>query len=565
MGLKYCRPIRIPSSELNPLQVFNQTEVRTKHGIFVKTYNKKGLYFITHEELKEFFGFSNIQIFHCMDVFSVHRDVRRVNSLDFWCAIALAASGSSEEKISFCFKLIDGNNDNHISYHELIVLLLCATRGIANLKGLTLVPEDVIDFHAIKMFTQYQKTLNSGGDIALPDITEYLLTNDQCRTYLVALGAKIPPIDAAAIVLKRANILRELALVRFQAEEVLNEIAERQESGELFEHREGDMELLRLDRQDFPALPIALTTTIPTLQMKIQQREEGDELKGKEMRTGLDRRHPVNQFFQFDDSWMAEIYQNTRFQQQQQQLQQRKLLQIAPTDKSRLNTRGSESTISLSASRAITPATTTDPHINTLTTMNATQQQHPSLLVQNIYGRGFENALLKEWKKIPQLVDKMIHLDAFTLMAIFEEVNVKLTYTQAKDCLASVRKSQLLQVYFDDVLHWFRLHYADIGYAQEQVQRRLTILEENNDTHNIFDSEDHSNVKEMQKHSNEERFSIAKELRIHHDYETWQYLIQQGKTQLNGWYSFVKSAWDRLQLQRCILTGKPIALLVDIY
>jgi Ca2+-binding EF-hand superfamily protein len=459
MGTKYCKPVRQTPELLEVLHGFPMVEVRTKYNVMMKLHNKKGYYFFTSHELKDLFNLTDEQMYFVVSTFTANQDVIRVGSIDFWCALALAASGNSNDKISFGFKLVDTNNDDFVSYNELIVLFICATRGVARLKGLTFVPENLIDRIVMRAFQVYQKDLNEHGEIALKDLIEYLLTNENCRAYLAGLGAKLPPVDSAAMVLKRAHILRELAQLRFQMDDIVTDLEDAKDNYDVSKERGGDVELLRigdgvLKAVPGPSGPSPQEVTAPANFSKQQDNQRDSQKFGNKeessiiskqpvnsqfqssvsspallntipeddqfeaIKESLGKDHPVNKYFGYDDSWLGEIYNKPRPYLDKTAKQREKLLG---------NTKTSES-----------------------------HEEHIS-----IYGKSFEDMLLKEWRKLPQEADMMVELDEYTLMALFQQLNVNITFYFARKCLQSLPKSQLKRYNFYDVLNWFRKNYIE--------------------------------------------------------------------------------------------------------
>ena len=456
MGTKYCKPVRSTPEQLEILQCLPMLEVRTKYNFMTKAHNKKGYYFFSNQELKHVFNLTDEQVYFIVSTYTSNQDVIRVGSIDFWCSLALAASGSSNDKISFGFKLIDTNNDDFVSYNELIVLFICATRGVARLKGLTYVPEHLIDQIVIRAFQVYQKDLNERGEISMKDLIEYLLTNENCRAYLAGLGAKLPPVDSAAMVLKRAHILRELAQLRFQMDDIVCELEDAKDNYDVSKERGGDIDLLRMGEmkppdpepsmQNSAQMSTASTAIVKDeLELKgnnqipkahvlsesenpaINDRKlpislssssflhtiaEDDEFEVIKELLGKD--HPVNKYFGYDDSWLGEIYNKPR-----PYLDKKARFKSPEANKE-----------------------DRDAHVN-------------------IYGKSFEELLLKEWRKIPQDADLMVRLDEFTLMALFQQLNVNITFYLARKCLQALPKSQLQKYNFHDVLQWIRKNYIE--------------------------------------------------------------------------------------------------------
>lgn len=452
MGVRYCRPITTVPKSLEPYQRLTLAEIKSKLTTVTKDYQLKGLYFITHEILRDVIHMSEENIYLLEDIYSINRDIRRINSLDFWCSLALSSIGNNEDKITFCFSQMDGNMDGYLSFNELFILITCATRGISRLKGLLTIPLETIDRIITTAFKLNIKSLQH-GEISLSDLISYLLTDDLCRSYLSALGAKLPPVDAAAIVLKRANILRELIEIRQKSDEILCEMDEIGSQLQGFQHeRGGDSSLLSLQQQtnmnDLAKTRYTPTPVTSQIQTLVDKHANFHDIKDSNL---LDWNHPVNKYYNTDDIWIYQVYDlrkhhsnnnsNSNHNTRRKLLETSKSLPNLPNDSS------------------------IQPNMPNITVPTQQRQLKKGksfgtiLPGTNVYTTAFETELFKEWEKIPHEADQLIPLDAFTLMAIFDRVNITLTYAQAKECLREIPKSQMSKYCFNDVLSWFRYHY----------------------------------------------------------------------------------------------------------
>jgi hypothetical protein len=436
---------------------------------------------------------SDEQIYLLEDLLSVNRDVRRVNSIDFWCALALASVGSSDDKISFCFHLMDGNNDNYLSYNELFVLMVCACRGVAKLKGLQPVPADRIDKLATAAFKSAEKTLQE-SEISCEDFQSFLLTDDLCRSYLAALGAKLPPVDAAAIVLKRANILRELAEMKNRTDEILCEMDEIEDKSSSQFERGGESALLALQNQNMdelartrylaPTIDTEKTTVVHPMNSSnpVVVKKDSSELFYHEVKGVVNLQHSANKYFNTDDLWINQVYDLRK--NKISSLQPKKMAVLAKAVSQRdlllLSRQASQSKLQLftsnSAKNLLAPLThqlslgslteseVTDADMNNnlpplLQRLPTTCHYECEMPKINIYTTAFENLLWKEWEKLPQEIDKLAYLDEITVMALFDRLQIIITYSDAKQCLEEIPKSQLGKYNYQDILSWFRFHY----------------------------------------------------------------------------------------------------------
>lgn len=437
------------------------------------------MYFVGRKELQTVFGLTDEQIFECLSLLNVNKEVTRVGSIDFWGALALASSGSSEDKISFCFRLMDSNKDDHLSLNELVIVLICITRGLSKLKGLELIPEELIDRIVNSAFISERKKLRSDGEISSNAFVSFALANETCRQYLAAIGAKVPPVDAAALVLKRTLALKELAQVRFKIQETLFKLEDVQLREMVMLSRGGDLPYLKLTEaasvlSDKPqdvessvspnkskrppkppgnttsALPMGspqrkLPTSMPastvshspdasTIASSVDhdRRVEDDYLMyaqlhdsdtvpslatfgnsaEEELILSLSKDHPVKKYIIEEDTWKNEIYRL-------------RPLNIPP------------------------PMAQSDQ----------SSANYSYELSTRICSSQFASDLLKQWLKLPHDEDKLVALDEATLVALFFQVGVHLSYRAAQDCLHEVIPSQLSRYSFDDIMQWFRYSF----------------------------------------------------------------------------------------------------------
>ena len=91
---------------------------------------------------------------------------------------------------------------------------------------------------------QYRQ--NKDG-ISLRDFREFISTDENCRLYLSAIGSKLAAIDTAAIVTKRADLLKKKADLEAQISQVMVEIDEINNEEEIFKiERGGDADLAKV-------------------------------------------------------------------------------------------------------------------------------------------------------------------------------------------------------------------------------------------------------------------------------------------------------------------------------
>ena len=167
--------------------------------------------------------------------------------LDLWCALALASSSTSDEKINFIFRLIDLNHDDYLNEMELKLIIRCATRGFSYLKGIIHVPIKLINQVVFEAFHRFGVVLNEVGEISLRDLRPYLLVDDKPRTYFANLGTLIVIEDSSKLIEQRAELLKELAEIEVELQEVESAYIAKLSDKEAYEsERGGDSHLVRL-------------------------------------------------------------------------------------------------------------------------------------------------------------------------------------------------------------------------------------------------------------------------------------------------------------------------------
>ena len=84
---------------------------------------------------------------------------------------------------------------------------------------------------------------------------------------------------------------------------------------------------------------------------------------------------------------------------------------------------------------------------------------------RNIFSEAFQKSLFEVWLKLPQSDDHMVELDAFTVIALFENIGVVVSYNTALHCLHHIRDNMnaLNRYEFKDVLRWYQLYGVDMN------------------------------------------------------------------------------------------------------
>ncbi|RYH28600.1 EF-hand domain-containing protein [archaeon] len=462
MGQKFVTVLREPDVVIDVLREMTIVDVRAKASEMNKLFRGQPLYFLGRKELQKVFRFNDRQIMECIKVFSVHKTVIRIGCVDFWGALALASSGASDEKIGFCFKLMDANRDDYLSTNEVVILLICITRGLARLKGFDVIPEEILDSVVLTAFQNERKKLNSHGEISMNAFIGFCLANDITRGYLASIGAKVPPVDAQALVLKRSHALKQLAEVQFRIDETLHQIEEVYAQSSAMDNREGDLPFLKLfegsvkGSQDdngslqqtnnstiqssasllikpsmkrIPSHTFSHTNSIlgslPPESSTYVSTHDSDEVSvmstyqsDTDMLLALPASHPVKRYLLEEDTWKNEVYR-----------------------------------IKKASAISVGGGVTTLPDDE---------------LFRYIFTKQFEADLYKQWRKLPHDEDDLALVDELTLVALFQQCNVVISFAFARACLLAIVPSQCKKFVFRDVLGFFRHHC----FVYQQCSRR---------------------------------------------------------------------------------------------
>ena len=186
---------------------------------------------------------STYRIFSRLD----EQDKGYIPALDVWGALCLASSASTPEKINFLFYLMDTNHDQYLSYIDTLMLTRAVTRGFSKLKGLPSVPERTIHTVLEAIFSRDLVSLNEDGEISIRDLRSFLVIDDLPRTYFANLGSLLVVEDSSKLIEQRKDLLKELAEVKAELEEVTRRVKSKAEDEKVYEEeRGGDIALVRL-------------------------------------------------------------------------------------------------------------------------------------------------------------------------------------------------------------------------------------------------------------------------------------------------------------------------------
>ena len=440
-----------------------------------KLAKSSSIYFLTTADVKKVFPtMTDGQIYHLFGIYDIskkrtnidteestagvlfqdNRSIHemKISSLDFWGSLALLATDSVDEKVNYCFRLmveeevsngIVVEENPFLHFNDLVVLVICITRAISKIKGLLIIPTEELDKMIVGAFRaandNIARSINKQraaaedqayreglkGGIGLKDFRTFLKGDDKCREYLAAIGSKLEAVDAAAIVMKRADLQRLEANIRAEMAKIMCEIDEINGEQERMENeRGGDAGLLKLTAAETAAGSQAMLVKPPRAPSKATMSNHflSTESRmpigmGASLLGGKGKKKKG-----FVAEIDAEVFSDTR------------------------------------------------------------GGKPPAMAARNIYGINFKQDFLKAWStqmnaqlqmkssggpKSRLSEDGMLaNCDVFTIVDIFDSVGITVPLEDALDCLYYHAKSTTAdQISFEAVLRWYRM------YAKSDKQR----------------------------------------------------------------------------------------------
>lgn len=480
MGGKYSKVMHPSFPSLKKLEGLSIIDIRACIVSIAKSTHKSGLYFLTKNEVSWTFDWLNeVQLYHILSLFDVSQN-GNIPSLDFWGSLILLSADGNNDKVNHCFKMMDLNDDEHLSFNDLVVVMTCATRGVAKLRGYALMPTDYIEKIVIEAFRVCKKTLNEEGEISLLDFRTVLLADDLVGQYMASLGVPVVEVDAAALVTKRSNLLKEAMALRAKIAETVCALEECQELEEQLEHeRGGDVALVRVSDEE---LLEASQLHVRAKALELLNKQTETELLQSEI---LGQPAATSTVANVAVVWINPAPESSR---------------VAPSTQHRpgsstgnsvavLPNTPSAAVLQRNNNRAASAnAAATSKVVSKINSISAARPvaedpTHPSrrfLKCDNsvfadadmtadkkgskgYYGEGFRSSLLEVWRKLPQDDDLMVELDVYTIIALFDNVTVVLTYSDAVHCLQHLPISCIGRYNFEDVLRWFLLYGIDLS------------------------------------------------------------------------------------------------------
>jgi Ca2+-binding EF-hand superfamily protein len=448
MGGKYSKVVNPHYPALKVLEGLSLPELKGKLSGMAKAKHKAGVYFLTKSDISwAFEQLMDLQLYYIVSLFDLSRN-GNIPSLDFWGALALLSAASNDEKINFCFKMMDLNNDEYLSYSDLVIVMNCATRGVAKFRGYMVMPYEYLDRMAMEAFRVCKKSLSPEGEISMLDFRAVLLSDDLVGQYMSNLGVPVVEVDAAALVTKRSNLLREAMALRAKIADTLCALEECEEQAvQKAGERGGDIELLRVSAQELEHNRVQQALAVAA-ELRRKLRDKGLLVDG----AGAEQGAVV--------PFALPTGQNPAPQRSREGRRPPNKLELTDPQ-AHDGQAAAHSVSSVVASDPMHPSRRylkCDNSVFADADMSADKQS-----ATGMYGEGFRSALLEVWLKLPQDQDLMAELDAYTVVALFDNVTVTLPYEAAQHCLQHLPRSAIGRYCFDDVLHWYLLHGAGLA------------------------------------------------------------------------------------------------------
>jgi hypothetical protein len=170
-----------------------------------------------------------------------------VPALDVWGAVVLASLAPTPDKINFLFYMMDTNHDQYLSYTDAEMLTRAVTRGFSKLKALPAVSSKTIHTVLEAIYGRDLVSLNEQGEIHVRELRSFLAIDDLPRTYFANLGTLLVVEDSSKLIEQRKDLLKDLAVVKAELEEVSRRVDHKMEDIALYQQeRGGDVQHVRL-------------------------------------------------------------------------------------------------------------------------------------------------------------------------------------------------------------------------------------------------------------------------------------------------------------------------------
>lgn len=232
--------------------------------------------------------------------------------------------------------------------------------------------------------------------------------------------------------------------MKCEVEEAMIAIQELTDARELDNDRGGDAALLSNIAQDpkqsvHSIKPKRHSTIKPLSEILATDRPDTSE---QTLREQLSIDHPVNTVFKTDNSWQYELYHPKK---------------VAKNNNTTKPANSSTNQIHSLASKLIPFQKKPDHNLSQdIADRSCSSYSSTQVAAHSIFSKAFESRLLQEWKKLTNDETWNAHIDPFVLMAIFEQLDIHISFSFAKRCFEEVVSNQQGKYHFFDVLKWFR-------------------------------------------------------------------------------------------------------------
>jgi hypothetical protein len=127
------------------------------------------------------------------------------------------------------------------------MLTRSVTRGFSKLKALPAVSSKTIHTVLEAIYGRDLVTLNEEGEIHVRELRSFFAIDDLPRTYFANLGTLLVVEDSSKLIEQRKDLLKDLAVVKAELEEVNRRVDHTKEDQRVYEEeRGGDVHLVRL-------------------------------------------------------------------------------------------------------------------------------------------------------------------------------------------------------------------------------------------------------------------------------------------------------------------------------
>ena len=368
--------------------------------------------FLDKKQIQQVMKLSDRRVF---DIFNIldPKKTGKIAKVEFFGALALAASDIPSEKVGIGFAVADEDEDGHLSQIDVEVLFTCATRAVSLMKSVEIPSQRTIKKICHQLFTSNAVALNEKGWVNCADIKAFCAVNDLCRTYFADLGTQVEVVDTGKLVSQRKKLQMDLIKYESKLTSMKAGVEGQREDERLFRtERGGDYLLLKLNDEDKNLLD--------------EEKQEDDSvgrLQSK-MRTS-------------DSSGISEAQRLRRLKRRKQRKESTNLL----TDAAVFATGGKPS----------------DKGLGGL-----------SSSLKNI-----EQQMMFKWDSFePQTSDKLYKLDIDTLEDLFEAGGVSMSDKDSHSCLDQIPHNVQGSHCLDDVIKWYR-EFTKISKAHVSSWRQV--------------------------------------------------------------------------------------------